>query len=1097
MPLNNKIQDIYLDITAHDLVSIKCSQYDVNSRTYTIHLLDNGKIYLLDSSLHYLKFKQDKQDGTMVFNDCTINSDGTATYTLTEQSCLFAGAYNIQFIIYDISSKQILNILPARLSVAKSVADNLKIQSTNEFNTLNKIILENEDIQKQLLQVKKEVEEFEKEAEVQESTRQQNETSRISAENNRVSAENERNETESQRVAAENKRASSESDRLDAEKIRVQNENERISNEDKRNDSEQIRVSNEETRKSQENTRESNEADRINNENARVLAENTRIENEDNRTKSESTRQSNEESRQKAESARVTAENNRGNQETIRQNNESTRVSNENTRVSNEQKREENETQRINNESERVETFNDTMNSLETWKQGVESSVDKKVDKTTTVNGKSLSGNITLTADDVGAAIVDDITNALINYYKKSETYTQTEINQMVSAIPKFAISAVDSLPTSNISSTTIYLLKTSTTETNNLYTEYIYINSSWEKLGTQTLDLSGYATKASLATVATSGSYNDLKDKPEIPTTASDIGLGNVENKSSATILSELTKDNVVSALGYTPGSSDITVDSALSTTSTNPVQNKIVTSEINNKLPLSGGTMSGSIIPNGNSTIDFGSESAKWHYGYFHRIVNCQSICNSTNYATNMLTLPSKAGTIAITSDIPTKTSSLTNDSGFLTSHQDISGKLNISGGTLTGDIEFSQLGNSGIRGITGLIATNDYWRIVGGATAENSGYLEIATADDGNEPIYVRQYSSGKFATIGRTATLLDSGGNTSFPGTVTATTFDGNATTATTASKLGSSTVGSSTTPIYLNSGSATSCSGRTVPGIKSASAVTTLGWGTNDNYVADMTMLAHWNGAYSGASSNLAYCNKGAFGDMATKTASNYALSSHTHSYLPLSGGTLTGTLTFANNTWNLVGDDAYIGDHNVSGGLGILGANGKTRLDFCQYGDASNYKSITFDGSTLYMNGNCNYATLAGTADTLDGYHASHFLTSSIGGNIVMNGNTLWFDDGTYYGIECLNNSDELSIGDLTGGNSGTTKILNDAVCEETLTVKSAIKCNSKIGARNIFDEENANVVMATRANQVTLYWTGTQLDLYVDKTRIGKVVTA
>ena len=35
---------------------------------------------------------------------------------------------------------------------------------------------------------------------------------------------------------------------------------------------------------------------------------------------------------------------------------------------------------------------------------------------------------------------------------------------------------------------------------------------------------------------------------------TKDDIGLGNVENKSSATIRSELTKENITTALGYTP---------------------------------------------------------------------------------------------------------------------------------------------------------------------------------------------------------------------------------------------------------------------------------------------------------------------------------------------------------------------------------------------------------------------------------------------------------------------------------------------------------------------------------------------------------------
>ena len=59
-----------------------------------------------------------------------------------------------------------------------------------------------------------------------------------------------------------------------------------------------------------------------------------------------------------------------------------------------------------------------------------------------------------------------------------------------------------------------------------------------------------------------------------------------------------------------------------------------------------------------------------------------------------------------------------------------------------------------------------------------------------------------------------------------------------------------------------------------------------------------------------------------------------ANSSHTHSYLPLSGGTLTGALNFNNNTWNLVGDDVYIGDYNQGGSLGIKGKNGQTNIGF-------------------------------------------------------------------------------------------------------------------------------------------------------------------
>lgn len=118
-----------------------------------------------------------------------------------------------------------------------------------------------------------------------------------------------------------------------------------------------------------------------------------------------------------------------------------------------------------------------------------------------------------------------------------------------------------------------------------------------------------------------------------------------------------------------------------------------------------------------------------------------------------------------------------------------------LPLSGGTLTGDLLFSNSGTT-FRQIRGTCGDNDFWRIGGGATGNNAGYMEIATADDGAEPIYVRQYS-GTFSTITRTATLLDGSGNTSFPGTVAAAKFkgalEGNASTASNASTVNGHTV----------------------------------------------------------------------------------------------------------------------------------------------------------------------------------------------------------------------------------------------------------------------------------------------------------------
>jgi hypothetical protein len=96
----------------------------------------------------------------------------------------------------------------------------------------------------------------------------------------------------------------------------------------------------------------------------------------------------------------------------------------------------------------------------------------------------------------------------------------------------------------------------------------------------------------------------------------------------------------------------------------------------------------------------------------------------------------------------------------------------------GTLTqnGDIIINQASTTGTRQVRFQGGGNDYGRIAFGATAENAGWMEIASCNDGNEPIYARQYT-GVFTTIKRTATLLDANGNTIFPGTVTAPTFTG--------------------------------------------------------------------------------------------------------------------------------------------------------------------------------------------------------------------------------------------------------------------------------------------------------------------------------
>ena len=137
-------------------------------------------------------------------------------------------------------------------------------------------------------------------------------------------------------------------------------------------------------------------------------------------------------------------------------------------------------------------------------------------------------GNVDNTADmdkPVSTAMqtaLDAKANAstLDDYYTKTQVDTTVEtLEGKISAIPKFAVSVVDALPATG-EVATIYLVKTSESETGNLYTEYIYVGGKFEKLGTQTLDLSNYATQAwvntqinGLSAVAKSGKLSDATE--------------------------------------------------------------------------------------------------------------------------------------------------------------------------------------------------------------------------------------------------------------------------------------------------------------------------------------------------------------------------------------------------------------------------------------------------------------------------------------------------------------------------------------------------------------------------------------------------------
>ena len=98
----------------------------------------------------------------------------------------------------------------------------------------------------------------------------------------------------------------------------------------------------------------------------------------------------------------------------------------------------------------------------------------------------------TITLSVVGlVSDVNNINNASTGILAQAKQYT----NQQIALQTHLSFSIVNDLPSSDISTSTIYL-KPIGGSSPNTYEEYIYINSKWEIIGTTKTDLSDYYTK-------------------------------------------------------------------------------------------------------------------------------------------------------------------------------------------------------------------------------------------------------------------------------------------------------------------------------------------------------------------------------------------------------------------------------------------------------------------------------------------------------------------------------------------------------------------------------------------------------------------------
>ena len=261
----------------------------------------------------------------------------------------------------------------------------------------------------------------------------------------------------------------------------------------------------------------------------------------------------------------------------------------------------------------------------------------------------------TITDKSIALTLITSAVSNLQNYYLKTETYTKQEVEDLIGSTVGVTIEIVEQLPTEG-QSNVIYFLPS---ETEGVYSQYIYSNNSWILIGSTTVDLSNYYTKAQVDTllnskqnvltidafptalsnnpVASGGVYTAIAQmQPQFQfanmPTASSTNLGFVYQYTGVTgtytqnmfyrciyddVLGEYRWEEVIFH-------ATVTVDSAISGTSTNPVQNKVIKEALDTKQDI----MQYSTMPSAQDNLGkivqyIGTNTSNYTNGYFYKAI------------------------------------------------------------------------------------------------------------------------------------------------------------------------------------------------------------------------------------------------------------------------------------------------------------------------------------------------------------------------------------------------------------------------------------------------------------------------------------------
>lgn len=233
---------ITLDFYNKNIVSVPAKQYDNQSRYIEISCTENGKAFLADKNTMSAYIRYRKPDGLGCFNECEITDEGNILVELTEQMLSVQGKAEADIMllekvftseekptdiedIYEIHAP-VISVMSFYVNIAPTALNHAQIESSYEFNALSNAL-------SQIDYNNKKVEALDKELTENENERKTAETARVNAENSRKSAETERINNENTRKTNETVRQSNETTRQTQENKRQTDTSAAVSNANK------------------------------------------------------------------------------------------------------------------------------------------------------------------------------------------------------------------------------------------------------------------------------------------------------------------------------------------------------------------------------------------------------------------------------------------------------------------------------------------------------------------------------------------------------------------------------------------------------------------------------------------------------------------------------------------------------------------------------------------------------------------------------------------------------------------------------------------------------------------------------------------------